>query len=299
VSLENTTGDFVFWMDGDDRLDADNREKLRKQFATLRKGELSGTSMKCVCLPDPQTGITTVVDHIRLFPRHPDIRWKYRIHEQILPSIRRLNGGVRFADVQIQHVGYQDPELRKRKLERDIRLLQLENAEHPDDPFTLFNLGSVFLELERASEAIPLLQRSIARSHPTDSIVRKLYALLIQAHKRLGNIHEAMHMCQQGQQHYPLDAELLFQEALLRRDFGDLTGAALTLEKLLTTRESGHFASVDVGLRGFKARHNLAVIYREMGRMQDAEHAWRTVLTEEEYPPARVGLAENSCSSNL
>jgi len=41
----------------------------------------------------------------------------------------------------VRHVGYADPGLRGRKLGRDLRLLELEDAERPDDPFTLFNLG--------------------------------------------------------------------------------------------------------------------------------------------------------------
>src|SRR5438105_2817823 len=83
----------------------------------------------------------------------------------------------------LKHAGYQDPALRRRKLERDLRLLGLEEAEQPDDPFTLFNLGSVYQELGKLDEALPLLRRSLERSAPGDSIVRKLYALLVHCHR--------------------------------------------------------------------------------------------------------------------
>src|SRR5207237_893252 len=123
--------------------DAENKERLRAVFAALPDDNVAFV-MKCLCLPDPVTGTATVVDHIRLFRNHPDIRWQYRVHEQILPSVRRLGGSVRWSDVVIQHVGYQDRALRRCKLDRDLRLLLLEDSEHPDDPFTLFNLGSVY-----------------------------------------------------------------------------------------------------------------------------------------------------------
>src|SRR5205823_11071901 len=103
-----------FWMDADDRLDAGNREKLRTVFANLRDENVA-YSMKCVCLPDPVTGTTTVVDHVRLFRNHPEICWRYRVHEQILPAVRRQGGEVRWADVVIHHTGYQDSALRRRK----------------------------------------------------------------------------------------------------------------------------------------------------------------------------------------
>src|SRR5262249_39103180 len=156
------------------------------------------------------TGITTVVDHLRLFRNDPGLRWRHRVHEQILPSVRRCGGEVRWSDVVIRHTGYQDPALRSRKLQRDLRLLKLEQAEEPEHPFTLFNLGQVYQELGRPAEALPLYQRSLERSAPGDSIVRKLYSLVAQCHGQLGQWAQALAACRQGQGHYPDDAELLF-----------------------------------------------------------------------------------------
>lgn len=106
-------------------------------------------------------------------------RWKYRVHEQILPSLRQTGADVRWSDVAIQHVGYVDAALRKRKLARDLRLLELEKQEQPSDPFTLFNLGSVYNELGDMPSAIAALEGSLAGSHPKDSI--GYYTLLLAA----------------------------------------------------------------------------------------------------------------------
>jgi GT2 family glycosyltransferase/predicted Zn-dependent protease len=295
-SLRHATGDWVFWLDADDRLDEDNRGRLRALFAGL-DGDAAAYAMQCRCLPDPVTGATTVVDHVRLFRNHPEIRWRYRVHEQILPAVRATGGTARWADVVIDHTGYQDPALRRRKLARDLRLLQLEDAEHPDDPFTLFNLGSVYLELGRIEEALPLLGRSLQRSQPSDSIVRKLYALLAQGHRRLGRPAEAVAACQGGRRHYPDDAELLFQEALGRQELRDPAGAEACLLRLLEGREGKHFASLDAGLRGHKARHkarhNLAVLYQGQGRRAEAEAQWRVAAAEAPgFAPAWLGLGE-------
>ena len=219
-SLRHATGAWVFWMDADDRIDEDNRARLRQLFAGLGN-ENAAYAMKCLCLPDAVTGTSTVVDHVRLFRNRQDIRWSYRVHEQILPAIRRAGGEVRWADVVIRHTGYQDAPLRRRKLERDLRLLKLEDAERPDDPFTLFNFGQVAQELGRHAEAVPLLRRSLEKSHPKDSIVRKLYALIAGCHRQLGQPAEALADCRSGRVHYPDDEELLVVEALLMREKGD------------------------------------------------------------------------------
>jgi len=290
--LRHATGRWIMWLDADDRLDEENRTRLRALFAGL-KDENAAYAMKCLCLPDPVSGTATVVDHVRLFPNHADIRWKYRVHEQILPAVRLKGGEVRWADVVIQHVGYQDAALRRRKLERDLRLLHLENAEHPDDPFTLFNLGCVFQELGQVREALPLLERSLARSQPGDSIVRKLYALIVQCHRQLGEHEQALAACKTGQQHYPQDCELLFQEGLVRREHGDRVGAERCFLHLMEHWEGSHFASLDTGLRSHKARHNLAVLYREQGRLAEAEAQWRAALAEQpQFTPAVNGLRQ-------
>jgi GT2 family glycosyltransferase len=196
-SLRHATGQWIFWMDADDRLDHDNRAKLRALFASL-KPENAAYSMKCRCLPDAETGAETLVDHVRLFRNDPALRWEFRVHEQILPALRRRGADVRFAGVVIDHAGYQDRELRQRKLRRDLRLLERERAEVGDHPFTLFNLGSVYQELGRHAEALSFLRRSLERSQPSDSIVRKLYALIVRCQRTLGQTGEAAAACGRG-----------------------------------------------------------------------------------------------------
>jgi glycosyltransferase involved in cell wall biosynthesis len=291
-SLRHATGDWIFWLDADDRLDEENRAKLRGLFAGLPAANAADV-MTCLCLPDPVARTATEVTHVRLFRNHPQIRWQYRVHEQILPAVRQTQGEVHWTDFVVRHVGYQDPALRRRKLDRDLRLLRLDQAEHADDPFILFNLGSVTQELGQPAEALPLLLRSLEHSHPSDSIVRKLYALIAGCHGARGALPPALQACQEGRRHYPDDTELLFLEAQLRRDQGDLEGASGCLLRLLAVRPAAYFASIDTGLRGYKARHDLAVVYCQQGRPAEASEQWPLALTERpDFVPSWLGLAE-------
>ena len=63
--------------------------------------------------------------------------------------------------------------------------------------------------------------------------------------------------------------------------------------RLLETNERPHFASVAEGLRGHRARHNLAIVYREQGRLAEAEAQWNAALDEEPgFMSSLVGLGE-------
>jgi hypothetical protein len=79
-TLRHATGDWIFWMDADDRVDAENRTRLKRLFTGLRN-EAAAYVMKCICVADRPGGTATAVDHIRLFRRDDRIRWRFRVHE--------------------------------------------------------------------------------------------------------------------------------------------------------------------------------------------------------------------------
>jgi glycosyltransferase involved in cell wall biosynthesis/Flp pilus assembly protein TadD len=291
-SLRHATGQWIFWLDADDRVDEENRTRLRALLAGL-EDENAAYVMKCLCLPDA-SGVSTVVDHLRLFRNHPEVRWTFRVHEQILPALRGRKADVRWSDVVIHHTGYQNQALRGKKLERDLRLLQLEQAEQPDHAFTLFNLGSVYQELGKKAEALAMFRRSLEGSAAEDSIVRKLFALIAQCHRDLGQKQEALAACRKGRSMFADDVELLFQEGLALRELGDKAGAIVSWEQCLQTPAGTHFASVNTGLRGYITRHNLAIAYRETGRPGEAEYQWQAALLERPgYEPAWRGLLDS------
>ena len=102
---------------------------------------------------------------------------------------------VRWTTLTVRHTGYVDPALRARKLERDIRLLRLDLEDRPNDPFVLFNLGAIANERRDWSGSLTYLRRSLSRSAPSDSITRKLFALIARSHQMLGDTGAALRAC--------------------------------------------------------------------------------------------------------
>ncbi len=122
----------------------------------------------------------TVVDHVKLIQNRPDLRFDGRIHEQLLPAIRRAGGEVGWTDIHVVHSGSDhSPSGWQRKLDRDLRILHRELADSPNHPFVLFNLGMTYADAKRYDEAIGYLERCLAVSVPEESHVRKAFALLV------------------------------------------------------------------------------------------------------------------------
>jgi tetratricopeptide (TPR) repeat protein len=232
-SLRHATGEWIFWLDADDRIDEPNRHKLRELFARLGDDHVAYI-MAYLALREMGQDKNSVAHHAKLFRNDPRIRWRYRVHEQILPAIEEAGGRAVSTDIVIHHLGYQDPETVRHKLARNLRLLKLEDADHPGDSLTQFNLGRTVMRLGQLETSLPHLRQAIDKLPVTAAfLTRTAYALSIEALCRLKKSREAMEICREGRTRFPLDPELLLAEALVLRDLGDRAGAIASLERLL------------------------------------------------------------------
>jgi len=288
-SLKYATGDWLFWMDSDDTIDEANGRKLRELVDGPHIKRTLGYVMQVHCPGNEsqQEGVTAV-DHVKLFRNRPDLRFEGRIHEQILPAIRRADGEVEFTDVFVTHSGSDNsPEGRAGKYVRDFRLLELELADHPDHPFALFNLGMTHADAGNHDEAVKHLERCLEVSEPGGSHLRKAYALLVSANANAERHKAAWRACEAGLRDFPDDPELLFRSGMLHHHFGRYDEAIATYQAVIDDRSERHFSSVDTAITGYKARHNLALVYEDLEQWSAAEAQWRTIT--EQAPAYRLG----------
>jgi predicted Zn-dependent protease len=104
---------------------------------------------------------------------------------------------------------------------------------------------------------------------------------------------DAERVCRVGLANYPHDPELLFRFGMLAHEAGRLEEAAEAYRMALTKQTDRYFASIDQGILGCKARHNLACVYADMERPDLAEIQWRRILAEKpESRPTRLLLVD-------
>lgn len=290
-SLRHATGEWVFWLDADDRVEGPQVGRLAELFSKLGD-EPRAYMMNCICLPQNAVDPARVLPHCRLFRRHPDVRWRRRVHEQILDGIERLNHPLVVTDIQIAHLGYRDSALVRRKANRDLRLLRMEYATDPTDPVTLYNLGLVHARIGQIGESLTYLLSALKHVTNFRDWVSELYCLISDLLGQMGRHEESLAILGDGLVRFPLDPGLMTRRGKLLLQLGDLGGAERCLLQLVRSPVRTFLVPCERSvLDRQEAREILAMIYREQGRFEEAERTYQELLAQHPQSVAAwVGL---------
>lgn len=214
-SLRHANGDWIFWLDADDRLSPDNVVRLS---ATL--GGLPACPavffMDTVCASQNVGDPERLISHPRLFSRHPQLRWTGRVHEQLRPWPASLGFKIVSSDVQVQHTGYSDSALSVIKCRRDLRLLRMDFAIDPNEPMTLLHLGQVHAHLGQATSARKYLSRLLEIEQRPLPYMRRVFSTLCDLALVDGLFQQAVSIANQALNIFPGDPHIsyLLAEAL-------------------------------------------------------------------------------------
>lgn len=140
VGLTEAVCDWVLMLDADETL----QPYRPVEFQRLLLEPRAAAYRVRVVSPRPETA-PEGRSQVRLFRNGPDIRYRFPIHEQILPAVeeraRDCDQTVRDSELAILHEGH-SPERHLRRRERNLRILQKAVAAHPDEPYFPYRLGS-------------------------------------------------------------------------------------------------------------------------------------------------------------
>jgi GT2 family glycosyltransferase/tetratricopeptide (TPR) repeat protein len=295
-AIRQASGEWIFWMDSDDTIDVENGRRLRDLIQLPVARETLGfiLQVRCPLKSGNNRSDATVVDHVKVFRNLPYLEFEGRVHEQVLPAIRRATGNVEWTDIFVEHSGADySPEGRKCKHQRDLKLIQLELKDNPNHPFHLFNLGMTYADMNLHAQAVRALEKSIAVARIGETHLRKAYALLAGSYSRLSEPDRAIEVCRRGVGLYPEDAELLFLKGVLAQRLGYTDEAERSYRLLMEGNTQRYFASVDSGIKVDLARHNLATLYLDTQLPVQAAEQWNILLKQQSnYIPAWEGLVE-------
>jgi glycosyltransferase involved in cell wall biosynthesis len=293
-SLDQATGDWIFWMDADDVLQPASGQTLRRAIA----GRPNRDAAFWVVVEEESRndrGQRRVMGHahVKLFPRRNDLRFCYRIHEQIAPAIRAADLPILRTMAAVRHVTDRSAAAQAARRERNLQLALLDLAEHPNDPFVFFSLGITYLFMAgQVAKAADYLQQSIAGCAPGSEMQLNAYLFLGQAHATNGQREAEEHVYRQALERFP-------QDAMLLRRLGDLCAAAGRRDDAIGCYRSivagGRVRPSTVHIRGgrMQAALRLGQLLQASGRGDEAAQVWKSFLSK--HPEAtgiRRALAE-------
>lgn len=159
VALAAATGDWILSIDADERLASGAGEALRSAIAQSSAGGL------VIQMEEELDGDERYREQlVRVFRRHPEIRFEGRVHEQVLPSLNRAGFGVVNAPVVILHDGYQRAVVEETdKIARNRRLVDREVADAPHEPYWHYQRGKNRMMERDYAGAIAAFEEALGR----------------------------------------------------------------------------------------------------------------------------------------
>lgn len=285
-SMKKARGEWIMWVDADDTLPFECGLHLLELLPSLPR-DVVGVIVPVRFLEDG--GFGTEVDHVKVFRNLPGLKWEGRIHEQILPSLRRsaealgYKGGGRIirSEAYVVHSGYDtSAEGQAKKRLRDEKLLLLDLEERPNHPFVLFNLGMTAHYTGDHAEAVSWLKKCLDRSEPAESHVRKAWVLLACSENVMDSADAAVATLEKALSEVGDDPEILFHLAKFKSELGQVEEAISLYQRISSVDHHGYFRSVDPAILGYKRHHNLALCYLQAGDYSSARQEWLSALSQ-------------------
>lgn len=280
-SLQHATGEWIFWLDADDRLDAKNVGRLRELLMQLEPR--AAYLMETVCLSRDVAEGERLVSHLRLFPRDERLHWEGRVHEQVRPCPSTLGYELVLAPVQILHTGYVDQATAARKLHRDIRLLRMDYAVDPTNPGTLLHLGLAYARLGQLDQARHYLEQVLQQATWPCDYLRRVYATLSELALQQGRFDEVLAHTAAGLAMFPADQYLRYQQAEALYELDRYEEARKLLIQLCAEGNVMQYrggAPAEIATR--LAPRSLGEVLRILGRHAEAVQVLRQLVTS--YP---------------
>ncbi len=194
-SIRQATGDYILWLDADDRMEAEEVKKLGqlKTRFPQRKDEAYFLIVRNPSLVDGET----LFRQLRIFPKVKGGYFEGRIHEQIYHRLQSLGVKRIDTDIQILHQGYHGPEEVLQKILRNLSIIKNALETDPENIFLHFQAARTLAGLSRFTEAVEHMEKVLR--HPKVRSEEKRFCfdamlLLAQWYMELGRYEEAFRL---------------------------------------------------------------------------------------------------------
>ncbi len=288
-SLEQAKGDWILFLDADEELAGESREVLKKLVA---EETVEGYFVKIINYIGSEGWTETCPDLVfRLFRNRREYRFRGAIHEQIANVIleKNSNASYRVAEnMVIIHYGYLDVQIaEKQKKERNLKLIQRELGQDPDNRLLRYHYGVELFRAERYAEAAEELTRAANGIDPNTIYLPKLLRYIVMAHHYAGQPDRAFHAARLGLRLFPDYADLYYYLGLIDLGLKRYAEASRCFQRAVSMpQQPARYASF-AGVRGFRSYFHLGRIAETFLDQDKAlEYYMASLRDNPEFTPA-------------
>lgn len=286
-SIKHATGDWIFILDADERLDPGQETKIKKYL------RLNFEGFYVRIISADKNGKLYATEYPRLFRKMDGIKFERKIHEQISPSILKIGGKLVKTDITITHLGYGlDNETMRKKYERNLQILLEELEENPDDAYACYHIGTTKILMGEQEEGIEYLKKAILippeKSNINDSLRALIYNIFGNYEFQRGNFSQALNQFTESIKLAPFQVSSYYNIGLVYLKDSNFILAKNSFEKALKNlhhilKGKPSDLTIETFIEPEDIYLKLAICYFKLGNLRKLNETLIKILPNEKF----------------
>lgn len=272
ASIQHATGDWILWLDADERLMPASKKKLQELLKPENKPVIYRVHIRNHQKDDGGFKLSTA--H-RLFTNHKGIQFSGRIHEQVSPSAAALKGEERDSEIVLDHYGYalQDDAQTQKNL-RNRKLLIRFVREKPDSAYAHYTLAQHYAMTNEPGLAKKHYIEAYDLNQFDADMKASLLNTMAENRIKLNEYQAASKYARESIALIPQQVSAYYLMYRVSDATGDLNGSITWLEQVCKKNEGGvdgvKSISSDVLIDADKLAFTMGSLYLKAGRPERA-----------------------------
>lgn len=240
-SLGHTTGEWVLYLDADERIDASYHARIRR---SISEGKADAFLLNLKSRIGTKEGAQYhLVSYPRLFRKIKGIRFTGQVHEQITPALNEARARIVQTDVVIDHLGYaQDDDVILEKARRNRSLLLVQVEKRQNYGYALYQLGQTEIVLGEIEKGLAHLEEALAAGGFGKSVEASIHGIIAENLSKKGDNEAALVSCERSLAAAPQQAFAHMLKGEIFMKLGRFAESEAAYRLALKQYESGIFA---------------------------------------------------------